>query len=285
MIKAENSTIVVLLDILSHLEAISFPYDAPSQEDLQRLGLENPIRVVTLQVGNEPKPITLLFGQPESGEVLYAKMEDVPYIYEVQKTLKDIMRTQHLYYRDRRLFPDNPLPAEATLKRLNISRFPEGEPVITFPEKKPLPEDETTNSKKSDSITQELEVAREALILGLADNLRNLRVREFTSKAFKENTFSGPNGDVPWAFDLEATYNLPEGNEPEQHTLYLKLTPRISGSEQGAGHKETGNVFLLRQQTIDLLYRILPSAEPPPEYRAPPKPAPDVDSQEKPPAP
>ena len=62
------------------------------------------------------------------------------------------------------------------------------------------------------------------LILGLADNLRNLRVREFTSKAFKENTFSGPDGDVPWAFDLEATYNLPEGNDPEQHTLSLKLT-------------------------------------------------------------
>ena len=284
-IKAENSTIVVLLDILSHLEAISFPYDAPSQEDLQRLGLENPIRVVTLQISNEPTPITLLFGQPESGEALYAKMEDVPYIYEVQKTLIDILRTQHIYYRDRRLFPDNTLPAEATLKRLIISPFPEGEPIINFPEKKPLAEDEPTNSKESDSLTRELEVAREALILGLADNLRNLRVREFTSKAFQENTFSGPDGDVPWAFDLEATYNLPEGNDPEQHTLSLKLTERISGSEQGAGHKETGNAFLLRQQTIDLLYRILPNAEPPPEYRAPPKPAPDVDSREKPPAP
>ena len=120
-------------------------------------------------------------------------------------------------------------------------------------------------------------MAREALILGLADNLRNLRVREFTSKAFQENTFSGPDGDVPWAFDLEAAFNLPEGNDPEQHTLSLKLTPRISGSEQGAGHRESGNAFLLRQQTIDLLYRILPSAQPPPEYRAPPKPAPDVD--------
>ena len=103
---------------------------------MQRLGLENPIRVVALQVGNEPTPITLLFGQPESGEALYAKMEDVPYIYEVQKTLIDILRTQHIYFRDRRLFPDNTLPAEATLKRLIISPFPEGEPIITFSEKK-----------------------------------------------------------------------------------------------------------------------------------------------------
>ena len=85
---------------------------------------------------------------------------------------------------------------------------------------------------------------------------------------------------MPWAFDLEATYNLPEGNDPEQHTL-SKLTERISGSEQSAGHKETGNAFLLRQQTSTYCIEFCLMQSPRPN-RAPPKLAPDVDSQEKP---
>ena len=150
-IKAENSTIVVLLDILSHLEAISFPYDAPSQEDLQRLGLENP---------SEWSPFRLAMNQAhhstvwptQSGEALHAKMEDVPYIYEVQKNLIDILE-QHIYYKVADSF-------QTTLYRRGYPEttyyqpFPEGEPIIAFPEKKPLPEDEPTNSKKSDFYTR-----------------------------------------------------------------------------------------------------------------------------------
>ena len=43
--------------------------------------------------------------------------------------------------------------------------------------------------QRNQTSTRELEVAHEALILGLADNLRNLRVREFTLKLFKKMLF------------------------------------------------------------------------------------------------
>ncbi len=278
-IQAENPVILILLDILSGLEALSFPYDAPSLEDLQRLGLENPVRKVTFQVGKEPEPVSLLFGQPESGEALYAKLADVPYIYEVQEAVKDILRTHHQYYRDRRLFPDNPLPAEATLKRLAITHLPGEEPVLTYPGKKPQDDKENPPPAEPDAVAKELELARNALALGLADHLRNLRVREFTPEDFDEKAFPGPDGPVPWSFKVEATYNLPEGNEPAQHVLSLHLTARLSGTHQGAGHKDSGSAFLLRQPTIDQLHRILPGATPPPEHRKPPEPEPPQQPQ------
>ena len=108
-IKAENSTIVVLLDILSSATSRSYqfspmthlPKKTCNAWDSKIQSAWSPYRLAMNQ-----RP-SLYFWPTRKRRSLYAKMEDVPYIYEVQKTLKDILRTQHLYYRDRRLFPDN----------------------------------------------------------------------------------------------------------------------------------------------------------------------------------
>lgn len=272
-IQAEGPVILMLLDILARLKALNFPHDAPSQEDLQRLGLENPVRTITLQTGKPPKPLTILFGQPENGETLYAKLAEVPYIYEVEPTVKGILRTNHLHFRDRRLFPDNQLPAEATLKHLAITRLPGGEKVLELPSQKAPPEKDEPPTEP-DPLAKDLQRAHDGLLISLAEHLGRLRVREYAAQGFDKESFHGPAGDVPWSYRLEVTYKLPEGNEPAQRTLVLHLTARLSGRQQGAGHEDSGNAFLLHQQTIDLLHRILPGATPPAEYRKPPEPTP-----------
>ena len=275
-LRAEKPIIMRLLDSLAKMEALSFPHDAPSQEDLQRLGLESPMRTIILLQGQDTEPRTLHFGQPEGGEALYAKLSNIPYVYEVEPSLAESLDAHPLHYRNRRLFPDNPVPAEATLKQLKIYSLPDRESLLVYPEKvlEKSPETPQAPVPAPDSIAKELEKARAALVLGLAGHLRDLRAKEFMPQGFQEKYFEGPDGQAAWRYQLEVTYKLPEGNDPAEHTLTLLLTERIAGTSQGAAHAVSGTAFALRQGTIDLLHRILPGAEPPPEYRKPPEPKP-----------
>ncbi|MBT4224991.1 MAG: DUF4340 domain-containing protein [Opitutae bacterium] len=270
-IQAENPVVQKLLEFLATAKALSFPHDAPSQADLQRLGLESPLRTVTLSRGQNEKAISLLFGQTESGETLYAKLADNPFVYEVDQSMMEQLEPTPLHYRDRRLFPDNPIPEGATLKELKVTTFPDATILLSYPWKKADSKDNapTTPDALVDPVVKELEKAKVALVLDLSNHIRDLSVKDFSIRGFNEKYFEVQTEKNAWQYQIDAIYKLPEGNDPPEQKLTLLLTERISGTVQGGGHAKSRTAFNLKQETIDQLRKILPAANPPPEYRKP----------------
>jgi hypothetical protein len=272
-LQAENPVVQKLLEFLTTAKALSFPHDAPSQADLQRLGLESPLRTVTLSRGQDTKPISLLFGRAESGETLYAKLADNLFVYEVENSMIDQFDPHPLHYRDRKLFPDNPVPDGATLKELKVSTFPDQTILLAYPWGKTDSPADVPSSPGTpiDPVVKELENARVALVLDLGNHIRNLSVKGFMKQGFNEKYFVAQEEKTAWRYQLDVTYKLPEGNDPAEQKFTLLLTERISGTLQGGGHAASGTTFTLQQKTIDQLHKILPGASPPPEYRKPQK--------------
>ncbi|MBT6958728.1 MAG: hypothetical protein HN996_09925, partial [Opitutae bacterium] len=127
----------------------------------------------------------------------------------------------------------------------------------------------TTPDALVDPVVKELEKAKVALVLDLSNHIRDLSVKDFSIRGFNEKYFEVQTGKNAWQYQIDAIYKLPEGNDPPEQKLTLLLTERISGTVQGGGHAKSRTAFNLKQETIDQLRKILPAANPPPEYRKP----------------
>ena len=255
---AENTQVQKLLQTLLGLNATHFPNDAPSQVDLQRMGLESPLLTITLKTPSEDsQPLTLHFGRPESGEPLYAKLEDSPFVHELSNRTTDRLPAHPIHYRLRRILPNNPIPPDATLVQFKLSKLPGNEILLQHP---PAEAPDVPNAPP------------EPKILNLCQHLKTLSAKDFLEGSFDPAQFHLPGKLTPWAYKLAATWQLPSGNEPQQTALELHLTPRLSGSLQGAGHPGTQTAFTLEQTTVDLLHNVLPGPNLPEEYRKPPQP-------------
>jgi hypothetical protein len=249
---AENLKVEKLLATLLNLYAIHFPNDAPSLEDLQRMGLETPLQSITLSASSDNK-ITLHLGRSESNETLYAKLADSPYIYEVPNTITQQLSVEPIHYRLRRLQPNNPIPAEAKLQKFILSSLPDKKQIYEFPK-----------SGQDPPIPPE--------ILQLTDHLKTLSAKDFMKDPFQETFFQGPDGQVAWRYQIATTWDLPPGNDPATISLNLYLTKRENGTNQGAGHPNSNLSFTLEQESVDLLHKVLPGPNLPPEWMAPPPP-------------
>ncbi len=285
---AENPIVDQLLNLLSSLKAISFPHDAPSLEDLNRLGLESPLQTITLKSGEDKEPIILHVGQAEKEQALYVKLATVPFVYEVDPRLAGQIHAHPLHFRNRTIFTANPVPKEAMVRDVKLSSLPAKTILLehSWAENKesPSPAPETPAPiQKQDPDEKEILKARETLLLELGNHVRDLRAKDFMEQGFQDKFFEGPDGQMAWRYLLEATYLLPEGNEPAEMKMALLLTERIAGNQQGAGNAANGTAFTLRQETIDLLQRTTPQKKLPEDYRPPPKDESSLKSEQKPP--
>jgi hypothetical protein len=119
--RADPEIIQTLIDHLAGLRAIGFAVDAPSPTDNNRLGFNQPRRIVTLSLKNE-EAISLTLAHPEDDENgLYARTTGADFIYEVdrQSTLNILpLNTRH--YRIRSL---DTLPQAAKISAIRLSRI------------------------------------------------------------------------------------------------------------------------------------------------------------------
>jgi hypothetical protein len=248
---AENSKVERLLTTLLNLHAIHFPNDAPSQEDLQRMGLETPLETITLSSAKEnANRIILQMGRSESNETLYVKLADSPYIYEVSNTITQQLPAHPIHYRLRRLQPNNQIPANATLQSITLMTLPDRKTVFEYPDKEkdpPTPPD----------------------VLKLTEHLKTLSAKDYMQTPFEEKFFQNNSGQIAWRYLLNTTWQLPSANEPANISLNLYLTQRENGTDQGAGHPDSKLSFTLEQTTVDLLHKVLPHNPTPPEYIPP----------------
>ena len=263
-IAAENAQVQKLLASLLNLQAIHFPNDAPSQEDLQRLGLESPLQTLTLSTSSEETPpIVLQFGRPENDETLYAKLKDTPYVYEIPNNTTDKLPAQPIHYRLRRLLPNNPIPPEAQLRTFTLTSLPGNKTLIQLP--KPETETETQPETKFPKEIQDL-----------TEHLKTLSAKDFMPHPFQPKFFQSPQEQKAWDYQIQASWKRADEENAEPISLQLYLTKRLKGTgqfgatAQGAGHAPSQLSFTLQQSTIDLLDKVIPKTPLPPEYRKPP---------------
>jgi len=104
--KADHYQVFDLVVMLSHLEVFEFVKD--STTDLQPYGLDKPRASVTLEQttpeGEKAPSLKLNFGKAKD-DLVYAKIEDRPYVYAVPKVLLGHLPRTALELRHKRLFP------------------------------------------------------------------------------------------------------------------------------------------------------------------------------------
>ncbi len=254
---AENAQVTKLLQTLLALNATHFPNDAPSVEDLQRMGLESPLLTIALKTPEEgSQALAIHFGRPESGEPLYAKLESSPFVYELPNRTTERLLANPIHYRLRRIHPNNPVPPEAKLASFELKAKP-GDKILAK-----LPQDgaDPANPAQADP-----------KVLALAVHLKTLSAKDFLEGPFNPEQYPNQGKTAKWDYKLSATWDLPPGNDPPQTSLQINLSKRLSGSLQIAGLDGTGN-FTLGQDTIELLHQILSKPPDDPNYRPPSSP-------------
>ena len=270
--RADSAIIQQLIDDLAALRASGFAADAPSPSDNERLGFNNPRRVVTLIFANDD-PLTLTLAHPnEDNEVLYAKTDQADFIFKVERrpTLRKIpLNTQ--YYRNRTL---DTLPAAARISALKLTNLETGESIIDYT----LPRENI----RWDNLLEDLESEQGQHIRVLLDAIRAFKVKSYLFDDYAEAYPVDKDKTIPWSFRLSATIQLPGGETDRTETRAYDFTKRFSGTEQVGGSKQHDSIFEIPQTLLDALYELTDDMEQPPEAKggevpdpAPIEPVPD----------
>ena len=255
--RADPAIMSRLLQDLETLRASGFAVDAPSPTDSERLGFNQPRRVVSLS-STEDEPITLTLAHPEDdNDNLYAKTNLADFIYQVERrtTLRMLPLNTH-YYRNRIL---DTLPAAARISGLKLTNLESGQNILDLE----LPKDET------DWNTYLLENDFER-----ADDIRTLlaAARNFSVKSYLLDSYTDAypielDRTLPWVFRLSATIQLPGGETDRTEVREYVFTKRLSGTLQVGGSKQNDAIFEIPQELLDALYELTDDMELPPEAK------------------
>lgn len=262
--RADPEITQALIDHLAGLRAIGFAVDAPSPTDNNRLGFNQPRRIVTLSLKNE-EPISLTLAHPEDDENgLYAKTTGADFIYEVdrQSTLNILpLNTRH--YRIRSL---DTLPQAAKISAIRLSRIDTDQDVFNL----------SLNDATADwpALLETLDANRAGHIEELLASVRTFRVDSYLLDRFEHSYPLNREKSLPWVYRLSATIQLPGGETDREETREYVFTERISGTIQGGGSERHKSIFEIPQTLIDALYELTDDMELPPEAKDEPIPDP-----------
>jgi hypothetical protein len=243
---ADAGAVERLLAQLETLSASRFQSDAPTNADIEDWGFNRPEREITLTFRGTPTTsVTLQIGLPTKREnVAYARIAGLPSIYAVEPDILRETSAKPLDWRERLL---GALPASARITSLNLVNAADNSVVYAHK----LAEGETWDSALATETAP-----RRAAVQGLLAQLRNLRAASFVQDGFPDKVFAG--GEVrSWKYRLDATVALPGGTGPGQvNTMTLWFAERTGGTEQLAGSKDFGVVFVIEQPLLDALFTL-----------------------------
>lgn len=265
--RADPAIMARLLEDLETLRASGFAVDAPSPRDIERLGFNEPRRVVTLNF-TEGEPITLTLAHPtEDNEALYAKTNQADFIYQVER--RPTLRTlplNTLYYRNRTL---DTLPAAARISEFQLTHLPTGDPILDLS----LP----TGSTSWDTYLLEQHTERVDDIRPLVDAIRNFGVKSYLLDRFDPEAYPVDVGKkLPWIYRLTATIQLPGGETDRTKKYEYVFTERLSGTVQVGGSARHNVIFEIAQPLLDALYELTDDMELLPEAKDEPVPEPEA---------
>ncbi|MDQ8193905.1 DUF4340 domain-containing protein [Coraliomargarita sp. SDUM461004] len=259
--RADPVIMTRLMQDLSNLRASGFAVDAPSPSDTERLGFNNPRRIVTLSFSEGP-PLILTLAHPEddskdANESLYAKTNQADFIYQVERrhTL-DMIPLNTSYYRNRTL---DTLPSAARISALKLTNLSTKETIFDYK----LPQENI----RWDNLLEQLESNRGQHIRVLLDAVRNFQVKSYLRDSYAAAYILDSDKTLPWMFKLSATIQLPGGETDRTETREYVFTKRLSGNIQVAGSSQHNTIFEIPQPLLDALYELTEDMEKPPEAK------------------
>lgn len=254
-LSAELPLVQRFIEKLSSLQALKFLRDAPQNIELENWGFNRPEREITLNFSTKgafaeggstalSSSVTLLIGvATERDGLAYAKLANEPFVYLVDP---DILRESPVtvnYYRNRLL---RELPAGARITGLSLTDATARTEIFA----RQLAGGETW----AQALAKEAEPRRTAL-LGLLDQLGNLRAKDFVLDSFPPTVEIG--GEMrPWKYALEATLSLVGGTGGQTDAIKLFFTERTGGGTQFAGSPGFNVVFEADQKLLDALFNL-----------------------------
>ena len=255
--RADPGIMSRLLQDLETLRASGFAVDAPSPTDSERLGFNQPRRVVSLS-SIEDEPITLTLAHPEDdNDNLYAKTNLADFIYQVERrtTLRMLPLNTH-YYRNRIL---DTLPAAARISGLKLTNLESGQNILDLQ----LPKDETDwNTYLLENDFERVDDIRTLLAAA-----RNFSVKSYLLDSYTDAYPIELDRTLTWVFRLSATIQLPGGETDRTEVREYVFTKRLSGTLQVGGSKQNDAIFEIPQELLDALYEMIDDMELPPEAK------------------
>lgn len=255
--RADPTIIAKLLKDLDTLNATGFAVDAPTPTDNERLGFNNPRRLVTLSYF-EGDPLVLTLAHPEDdNEGLYAKTNSADYIYEVNRrsTLRMIPLNTP-YYRNRTL---DSLPQAAHISAIQLTNLISGESIAEFALSDSAPDWE--------SRLAELGPKEASHVQELISSIRSFKVESYLLDRYEDAYPIDEDKTLPWTYKLSATIQLPGGETERVESRDYVFTNRLSGTIQVGGSSRNNAIFQIPQPLMNALYELTDDMELPPESK------------------
>jgi hypothetical protein len=241
---ADSGAVQRLLGQLETLSAVRFQSDAPTNADIEEWGFNRPEREITLTLGGaSPTQLTLQLGLPTKREnIAYARIAGLPSVYAVEPDILRDTSASPLAWRDRTL---ETLPASARITSLTLANAADDS--VVFSHK--IADGETWDK----ALTSETAPRRDA-IMAILGQLRALRAASFVQDGFPDKVAAA--GELrPWKYRLDAAVALP-GGAGQVNTMTLWFAERTGASEQLAGSRDLGAVFVVEQPLLDALFAL-----------------------------
>jgi hypothetical protein len=218
-----------LLESIRYFQIIDFVSDAPSSDDLEKWGLQDPKRKLRIQ--SVDKEWMACIGNSDLDKTIsYLKRLDSPSVYTVDSGLIDIIFQPPLGYKDRlvKIVPDL-----AKITRLKLSNLKTEAIYFDY------------RQSEMDNLEGELRPMEPWV-----DALKFFRVKNFIDKPFDLLSVPLAEGN-DWLYVLDIHYVM--GDQLTSIAKQLYFSDRASGQLQLGGDPQLGLVFDLSHNWIDLL--------------------------------
>jgi len=234
---ADTKNLADMMSTLYTLRAQNFISDAPSNADLENYGFTDPQRTIQLKGGT---PLKLLVGDliEDNSRHAYAKLEEEPFIYEIDTSILSEFHTRPFNYRLRILHKE---PEDAKLVGITIQDL--GTDTIVY---NAVLNEVTPTWEAIAAADQPDEEGRESL-LSLVSRSKSIEARDFIEDDFDK---------VPWKYRLDMQFESSDNSDTSPWTTQLWVTERLTGTNTIGGIKSEGGVFYTTQAFTDAFFKL-----------------------------
>lgn len=248
----DEEAIAAIVGRLEDMVVLEFVSDNPSDEDLKRFGLMEPLWTIRTE-GEETLEIRV--GSLDEGQTgYYVQLTGNPSVYLVGVASIDGLSVEPLDYRERRmeLYPQDQTLASWSLEAADVSGgwipVPGMDRVDLGSLNQASEEDPLTMAKK-----------------GIGALLSGFEVRGFVTGPFESTGCLYQGERIPWSIRLSGFVS----GQAQEPAFVVLLTRRLSGTVQLGAIESNGVSFELDQTMVDLLHTLTAKDDLPPEYALP----------------
>jgi len=248
----DETSILGVVKRLEDMVVVEFVSDDPSDEDLKRLGLADPLWTIRTEGA---QTLEIRVGSENPGESgYYVQISGNPSVYKVGEVTVDALSVEPLDYRERRI---ELFPPEQTISAWRLESVDASGTWVPVPG---LDRVEVSGGS-SDSAEDSVGMAR----MGLGTLMSDFAVRGYVAASVDPSGCLYQGERIPWSFKLSGFLS---GNIDEPAFVIL-MTRRLSGLVQFGAIESAGVTFQLDQSFVDLMHTLTEKDDLPPEYHTP----------------